>query len=168
MNRRQYLRSACGVALAVASAGCSQDGGTGEMTETAVINVRDQFGAEGGVTEAEQPPEIPPDITETDAPEISISATDFNRPDENRFVVEGALTNESDRAFGHVELETQLYDVNEDTDEFFDTDVQQEEFEYLAADQTWTFTHSFRHSRIGTVDYFVATATADFAESSPE
>lgn len=156
MNRRQYLASACSVSLAVATAGCSL-GGDGQPSETAVVDLREE--SPGAA--------LPPDITATDAPEIEIYATEFNRVNENEAVVEGGVRNTSDRPFSYLDLEVELFDANEDQDNLVDNATQEGEFEYLAPDQTWTFTIPFDELRIGTVSYTVITATATLAEATP-
>lgn len=157
MNRRQYLRAACGVALTTATAGCSLGGET-RPTETVIVAVPGEGDAaqQGGAA-------VPPDVTEIDAPEIDLDPVRTERVSENEFTVEGGLRNASDRPFDHVELEVEIYDANEAEDELLDNASVQEEFEFLAPGATWSFTLPFEDTPIGTVDYAVVTAWVNLA-----
>ena len=159
MNRREYIRSACGVSLALVAAGCTQGGAGGQVTETVVEEVRNSGGDGGGAA-------VPPDVTEADAPEIEFVATEVNRVDDNEVVVRGGVRNASDRPFGHLELEGELYDANETEDNLLDGATATGEFQYLSPGQTWSYTLSFPNVKVGTVGYVALTATAELADQT--
>ena len=159
MNRRKYIRSACGVSLTLVAAGCTQGGAGGQVTETVVEDVRNSSGGGGGAA-------VPPDVTETDAPEIEFVATELNRVDDNEVILKGGVRNASDRPFGHLKLEAQLYDANESDNNLLDNATAQREFQYLSPGQEWTYTFSFPNIKIGTVGYVALTATAELADQT--
>jgi len=157
MNRRQYIRSAAGVCLVSLTAGCT--GGTRQAgpTETVVFSVEN-----GGGDGAAEPP-----TREVDAPEIEISATEFNRFGPNEFVVVGAVRNASETAFDHLELQIRLYEAGGDAEGFFNHAERQREFEYLAATETWTFRLHFNDVEIEDVSHYSVTAVATLATPTP-
>lgn len=154
MHRRQYLRGVAGIPVALLAGCTSGDGGSGP-TETVVVSVGD------GGDAAESP------TTETDAPEIEIDETEFERLGDNEFVVDGAVRNAADQAFDHVELEVRLYERSGGEEGFFDEAERRREFEYLAAGETWNFRLRFEDVEIGTVEQFSVTATATLATPTP-
>lgn len=161
MNRRQYIRVAAGVPIAVLTAGCAGNGttnggGDGGMTETVVVAVGE---GDGGGAE--------PPATESDVEAIEITTAEFERIDENEFVVRGAVENVGDQPIDHIELDVRLYEQSGGEEGFFDEALRQREFEFLDTGQEWDFRIRFDDVEIGSVEQFSISATVTLATPTP-
>lgn len=179
MNRRAFVYAVSGVALSASVAGCNGDGGptdgeaggaadesggaaegpAGETTEGPTERVVVAVGEDDGATT--------PSISETDAPEIEIDETAFERLGPNEFVVDGVVGNVGDQAFAHLEIDVGLYESGGSEEGFFDEAERNRELEYLAATETYTFRLRFDDVEIEDVSHYSVTATATIATPTP-
>lgn len=157
MNRRQYLRVAAGLPFAALTAGCTGRDASDALTETVVVNV-----GEGGGGGAAEPP-----VTETDASTLEIDATELERIGQNQYIVTGAVRNNGEEAFSHVELDVQLFQDGGGEEGVFSQIEAQREFEYLSAGETWRFRLRFEEEGIDDPSHFSVSATAWLATPTP-
>lgn len=154
MRRRDYLRVAGTVPVALLAAGCTGGDAVDGPTETAVYEIEGGGGAAG------------PPTTESDAPEIEIQENSFEHVGDSEFVVDGVVRNASDQAFAHLEVEVRLYEAG-DVEGISEAAAEQREFEYMAPTETWTFRIPFEDVDIQNVSHYSITARAEMATPTP-